>query len=62
MVVPPRQIEPLAFHRPGFVPSTVLLALFAIAQLLLLLLQPLPAMAADTKSLEAAKSTKAISE
>jgi formylglycine-generating enzyme required for sulfatase activity len=36
----------LAVHRPGFVPSTFLLALSAIAQLLLLLLQPVPAMAA----------------
>ena len=37
--------EPLAVDRPGFVPSTFLLALFAIPQLMLL--QPVPAMAAD---------------
>ena len=34
-------------HRPGFVSSTCLLWLAAIAQLLLLLLQPVPALAAD---------------
>ena len=41
------QIEPLPVHRNGFVHSTFLLVLAAIAQLLLLLLQPLPALAAD---------------
>ena len=44
---PLSQIEPLAVHRTGFVHSTFLVVLFAIAQLLLLLLQPLPALAAD---------------
>jgi hypothetical protein len=34
-------------HRPGFVPSIVLLALSAMAQLLLLFLQPVPTLAAD---------------
>ena len=48
-VNPLSQIEPLAVHRNGFVHSTFLLVLSAIAQLLLLLLflQPLPALAAD---------------
>jgi len=51
MVIPPCQITPLAIDRPGVVPSSVLLALSALAQLLLLLLlllvQPVTALAAD---------------
>jgi hypothetical protein len=46
-VNPLSQIEPLAVHRTGFVHSTFLMVLSAIAQLLLLLLQPLPALAVD---------------
>ncbi len=45
MVIPQSQITLLAIHCPGFVSSIVLLALSAIAQLLLL--QPMPALAAD---------------